>query len=228
MDQISFGLHSTQEQRKIEANLSIYYRETQNQIRFSGFSDVLFSNQLETEVIRGDGYSIGLETYLKKEIPGWSGWVSYTLSDSRSRFAALNNGNFFPSDFDRRHDFSINLIKRFDAVSLNASWTYATGSPYTVPTGTYIYQDVLYPTFTEVNNFRLPDLHHLDASVTFQGRGRNKSFSSSSFVFSIYNLYGRKNAYSYVFRTDPETGELNTFKLYLFTIVPSFTYNFKF
>jgi len=45
---------------------------------------------------------------------------------------------------------------------------------------------------------------------------------------SVYNLYARKNAYSIDFKVDDKTGTTYAEKSYLFRIVPSITYNFKF
>ena len=47
-------------------------------------------------------------------------------------------------------------------------------------------------------------------------------------VFSIYNLYGRKNAASINFRQNQDSGLNEAVKLSIFGIVPSVTYNFKF
>ena len=50
----------------------------------------------------------------------------------------------------------------------------------------------------------------------------------SSWNFSVYNLYGRENAYSINFNTDPETGVTTATQIALFKFIPSIAFNFKF
>jgi hypothetical protein len=58
---------------------------------------------------------------------------------------------------------------------------------------------------------------------------RKSKSSEMSLSFSIYNIYGRKNAYKISFRNNEEN-YLNTeaVKLSLFSVVPAITFNFRF
>jgi hypothetical protein len=91
------------------------------------------------------------------------------------------------------------------------------------------------------NEDRFPDYNRMDASVTWKNESLGKKWKGS-WNFSIYNLYGRKNPFSYQFteiknndiRFDGSSGEKivsrrpGVIMTYLFTFLPAVTYNFKF
>ena len=60
--------------------------------------------------------------------------------------------------------------------------------------------------------------HRLDINVTYTTDGGN------FWNFSLYNAYGRRNAYALLFGN----AEADVIKLSLFSFVPSISYNFKF
>jgi len=75
----------------------------------------------------------------------------------------------------------------------------------------------------------MPDYHRLDLSLTVKDKPRDNRKWQGEWVFSLYNAYGRKNAWAINF--EPETKEplkMQATKTYLFSVVPSVTYNFKF
>jgi len=69
----------------------------------------------------------------------------------------------------------------------------------------------------------------MDIAATLTPIGNSDKKLKGEWVFSVYNIYGRKNAYAVNFRTDADNPNL-TFaeKTYLFQLIPSVTYNFKF
>jgi hypothetical protein len=100
---------------------------------------------------------------------------------------------------------------------------YYTGNAVTFPSGKYRileYNEVNY--FTERNGYRMPAYHRLDLGATWQGE-------RSSWTFSLYNAYGRENAYSIRFQKDPnDPAKTQAVQTALFKFVPSITYNFRF
>ena len=73
----------------------------------------------------------------------------------------------------------------------------------------------------------MPTYHRLDLSVTYENTNRKKQ--ESSWNFSLYNVYGRENAYSINFQQDPnDPNKMQAVQLSLFRWVPAITYNFKF
>jgi hypothetical protein len=73
----------------------------------------------------------------------------------------------------------------------------------------------------------MPAYHRLDVGLTLKTKKHEKY--ESSWNFSVYNAYARRNTYSISFRqneTDPSKTE--AVRQSLFQLVPSITYNFKF
>ena len=137
----------------------------------------------------------------------------------------MNNGNYYRANYDKPHDLTVVMdYKVGKRVSLNANFTYSTGRPITVPTSVYQLGPIRsLANFSERNQFRIPDFHRLDLSLTI-GRGFKKSRKyKSEWAFSIYNVYARKNAYSIFFNENSRA-----FKLAILSIFPSVSYNFQF
>ena len=102
------------------------------------------------------------------------------------------------------------------------------GQPVTYPNGQYTYQDILVPSYGLRNENRLPVYHHLDISATLTPHKNDKRSWKSEWVFSIYNVYNRKNAASINFKQNTETGNNEALRTSIFGMVPSVSYNFKF
>jgi hypothetical protein len=144
-------------------------------------------------------------------------------------FRDINNGNPYPAPYDSPHDVSIVLNYEISPrFSISTNWVYATGRPVTFPTGRALIDGAIVPIYSNRNAYRMPDYHRLDLSVTFRGKPSEKRFKGE-WVFSVYNAYNRHNAWSINFVQDAKD-PLITYaeKTYLFGIVPSITYNFKF
>jgi len=77
--------------------------------------------------------------------------------------------------------------------------------------------------FSERNQYRIPDFHRLDISVTLgEGHRKNRRWKGS-WTFSVYNVYGRKNPYSVFYR------HIMPYKMSILGVpFPSLTYNFTF
>jgi hypothetical protein len=145
--------------------------------------------------------------------------------------------------FDRPHDITLVLNHEFSpSWSAGLTFIYTTGQAVSFPTGVYEvdFQSVpLYSNFR--NEDRFPDYHRMDASVTWKNADKGRKWKGS-WNFSVYNLYGRKNPFAYEFREiynddfrydRDEDGPIVSTKqgivmTYLFTFLPSLTYNFQF
>jgi hypothetical protein len=111
--------------------------------------------------------------------------------------------------------------------SLSANWVFYTGDAVTFPSGKYQIDGNVYFAYTNRNGYRMPNYHRLDLGATRQLK-KTKKFSSE-LALSLYNAYGRQNAYQISFRegkNDPNITE--AVQTSLFTFVPSISYNFKF
>ena len=94
--------------------------------------------------------------------------------------------------------------------------------------GQFDFQNVIVPFYGLRNQQRLPDYHRLDISATYRPKRKPNRVYQSEWVFSIYNLYNRKNAASISFRENTEIGTNEAVRLSIFGIIPAVTYNFKF
>ncbi len=226
-DQISLGYFRNFLDNNIETSFEVYYKTLQNQVDYKNGADLLLNQFVESQLVFGDGRSYGAEFYLKKNYGQLTGWLSYTLSRTEREFAAINNGDAYPTTNDRTHDISLTGIYQFnDKWSFSANWVYNTGQAYTFPSGKYQIDGQTINYYTERNGYRLPDYHRLDLSTTynFDSNGRYES----NINFSVYNAYGQANPYSVYFREsedDPNVTE--AVKVYLFTFFPSISYNFN-
>ncbi|MEN6456174.1 MAG: TonB-dependent receptor, partial [Prolixibacteraceae bacterium] len=83
------------------------------------------------------------------------------------------------------------------------------------------------PVYSDRNSERFPAYHRLDLSYTHKLRNWGKVERDLS--FSLYNAYGRRNTWAIQFEADDDNPKkMNAINHYLFTFVPSITYNLKF
>lgn len=226
-DQVSGGYFVNFYKDMFELSVEGYFKWMQNQIDYINGATLRANETVENQLLYGVGRSYGAEFFLKKAKGKFTGWVSYTYSKSERKFNGINNANWYPSRFDRTHNVSIVLMYDITPrINVSATWVYYTGLATTFPTGKYFLNGQLVPYYGLRNQDRFPDYHRLDIGATFVLKKR-KVWEHDLNV-SIYNLYARKNAYSIDFIPDPDTGTSYAEKTYLFRIVPSITYNFRF
>jgi hypothetical protein len=227
-DQISLGYFKNFNKNAFETSVEVYYKEMKNQIDYKNGADVILNEYVESQLTFGKGRSYGIEFFVKKNIGNLTGWISYTLSRTERTFAEINDGDPYPARQDRTHDVSVTLIYQFnERWTFSANWIYYTGDAATFPSGKYEVDGTTINLFTERNGYRMPDYHRLDLGATWLLK-KNEN-SEMSLTFSLFNAYGRRNAYSISFREN-EANPLYTeaVRLALFTYVPSVTFNFRF
>ncbi len=232
--QVSLGLYKNFNGNDLELSLESYFKRSTDILDYKVGAQLLLNETIETEVLQGDGRAYGIEFLLKKNAGKLNGWLGYTYSRSFIRLDSefpeerVNNGEYFPSNFDKPHDFSIvanyKFTKRFSA---SANFVYQTGRPVTYPIGSFEFNNSEFVFYSDRNEFRIPDYYRLDISFNMEGNHKIKKFAHSFWNFSIYNVLGRNNPYSVFFVT--ENGELKAFQSSIFAIpVPTITYNFRF
>ena len=163
-------------------------------LRFTPWSEEVNYNQF---FYTGTGVANGLEFLLQKKYGRYTGWISYTLSKVEHTFPDLE-ADPFPALHDQTHEFKLVNSYGWDDWTFSATWIYATGRPYTEPTG--VEEEELFDggrTIERVvlgskNGARLPAYHRLDLSVSY----RFRLFGSQSIVgATVFNLYDRKNVW---------------------------------
>ena len=233
-NQVALGIYKNLDGNTYEISLEGYYKRSKNILDYKVGAQLLLNEEIETEVLQGDGKAYGVEFLVKKNEGRLNGWLGYAYSRSFVRLDSefpeerVNNGEYFPSNFDKPHDVSLvanyKFTRRFSA---SANFVYQTGRPVTYPIGSYEFNNAEYVFYSDRNKFRIPDFYRLDLSFNMEGNHKIKKFAHSFWNFSIYNVLGRNNPYSVFFVT--ENGELKAYKSSIFAIpVPTITYNFKF
>ncbi|MHC1707147.1 MAG: carboxypeptidase-like regulatory domain-containing protein [Bacteroidales bacterium] len=229
-EQFSIGYFRNFMNNYIETSAEIYYKTNHNCIDFRDHAELLLNPKLEGELRFGSAYSYGLELYFKLQKEKFNGWISYTLSKSMRKIEEINEGNEYRSPYDKPHNISIvlnYLVNR--RISLGANWVYATGAPVTFPTGRAIIGNKVVPVYSDRNAYRMPDYHRLDISLILKGKDKPGKRWKGEWNFSVYNAYGRKNAWVINFTEDPDNQDVMIAeKTYLFSVIPSITYNFHF
>ncbi|MBS9463463.1 TonB-dependent receptor [Flagellimonas sp. 389] len=233
-DQFTLGLFKNIDGNTFELSLEGFYKRSDNILDFKTGAQILLNENIVLETLQGEGESYGVEFLIRKNKGKLNGWLGYTYSRSFIKFDSefpeeqINNGDFFPSNFDKPHDLSLvtnyKFSKRF---SLSTNFTYQTGRPVTVPVGSFSFDNSEFVVFSDRNSFRIPDFYRLDIGLNIEGNHKIKKFAHSFWTISIYNVLGRNNPFSVFFVT--ENGEVQGQQASIFNIpVPSITYNFKF
>ncbi|GHV29787.1 TonB-dependent receptor [Bacteroidia bacterium] len=233
--------------RKVyEISIEGYYKTMDNVLEYKeGTSFLNPDNRWEDRVLQGDGRSYGLELFIQKKTGSLTGWMGYTLSWTDRLFEELNNGRRFPYKYDRRHDFSIALIKRLNKkVELSGTWVFGTGNSISLPVGVYQTANPVRPNLTpetpsypdyydfgKRNGYRMAPYHRMDLSVSFM---KETKWGERRWVFGVYNAYSRRNPY-YIDVEKKERDYMgDIYQKYeyiqysLFPIIPSISYQFKF
>jgi hypothetical protein len=227
-DQVSVGYYRNFGANNYELTVEAYYKTMQNQIDYRNGADVYTNDAIESQLVFGEGRAYGAEWMLKKKEGRLTGWVSYTLSKTERRFDGVNNGNWFNARQDRTHDISVVGTYRLnDKWTLSGNWVYYTGDAVTFPGGKYNIDDRVVFYYTERNGYRMPSYHRLDLAATRQLKKRGRY--TSELTFSLYNAYGRENAFTINFRESKDNPEkTEAVQTTLFKFVPSISYAFKF
>ena len=227
-DQYSIGYVNTLNQNMFEMSTELYYKNLQNQLDYVDGAEVNTLADVESALLYGVGRAYGFEWLLKKKEGLFTGWVSYTLSKTERKIDGINQNNWYNAKQDRTHDIAVVGIYTINSKwSVSGVFVYNTGDAVTFPTGKYAFQGQTLYQYASRNANRMPDNHRLDISVTYDKKRKKKI--QESWNFSLYNVYGRENAYRITFQDDPNNlSRTQIIQTSLFRWVPSITYQFKF
>ena len=235
-DQVALGYFRNFKENRYSLEVETYYKKVQNRLDYIDGANLVANNAIEQVILNGQLRSYGLEIMFRKNEGRFNGWISYTLSKSEQQTpgrtsgeSGINNGNWYNSVYDKTHNVAVtgsyNLNKKW---SFGSNFIFQTGQPVTYPNGQYEYLGIAIPSYGLRNKNRLPSYNHLDVSATLTPHKNDKRSWKSEWVFSIYNLYNRKNAASINFRENYDTGNNEAIRTSIFGIVPAVSYNFKF
>ena len=213
----------------------VYYRNSRDVVDYKPGANFLLKENIETELLQGINKAYGLELMLSKTKGELVGWFNYTyarslnlINEGRSNQQQINNGNWYNTNYDRPHTFNAALIlNQGKTHDFSFNFTLSSGRPYTAPTAFIRNYNNLYPFYSLRNNVRVPTYHRLDFAWNIYNPSLKEKKVKGNWTFSVYNLYGRKNAYSVYFKS--ENAATNSYKLVIFgTPIPSLSYNIKF
>lgn len=215
-------------------SMETFYRRMYGVIEFNKLlSHLLAINHNYNKYLHsGNGLAYGVETSFGYTGKKFSTRANYTLGRSMRRIRGFNNGEVFPANSDRLHTLSvISTYEPSPKWILSATFIYASGAPYTAPVSMYISGGTLMKEYSSYNGVRLPDLHHLDLSVSY--RIPSKRLRENILNISVFNAYAHKNPLMISWEITPNATNPDILKIKkrvhsLYTIIPSVSWSFKF
>jgi len=233
VDQVAIGYFRNLKDNVFEGSVEGFYKWFDNITDFADNADIFFNEHIATEFRQGEAWAYGIEGQVKKVKGDLTGFINYTWSKTERLIPGVNQGRVFFSNYDRRN--SVNLLVAYelsDKWSFSTTFTYSSGRPITLPTGQYNFQQYNPSFISERNGYLLPAYHRMDISAVLTPRKNKNRRMQTSWVFSVYNLYNRKNAFT-VYSQDEEINDVRTgnkefVMIYLFPILPSVTFNVDF
>jgi hypothetical protein len=232
--QLSLGFYRNFQNNTIETSIEVYYKTIEHYLDYKSGATLLLNPHIETDVFNTRGKAYGAELLIKKSTGKMNGWLSYTWSrtflkqDDPLAGEPVNNGNYYPADFDRPNNVNLVGNYRFShrySLSLNAIYT--TGRPITLPIATFDLGGGQRVYYSDRNQYRIPDYFRTDISFNMEGNSRVHQRFHNSWSFGVYNVTARKNPYSVYFTET--NGVIKGYQLSIFgTAIPFVSYNIRF
>ncbi|MBI9067659.1 MAG: TonB-dependent receptor [Salinivirgaceae bacterium] len=240
-DIINLGFIKSWPAHDIDFNVDVYYKKLYNQIGYKYHAKTMLNPFLDGELRQGDGKAYGFEVYARKTQGRITGQVGYSFTRSLIQIDDLNDGREFKARQDRPVDFSLGLsFLAKPRWLLTANFSYSSGARISSPTSFYFYRGVQVPVYTEQNNDRMPDYKRFDIGTDFKLNKKEGNFEHH-LVISFYNFFNTHNpGFLYFNKVAAANGdlkvpadklnyqELSPSTRYVYTMVPSITYNMKF
>ena len=232
-NQYALGYYKNIYSPSMDISVEMYYKDISNIIEYKDGADLLSNEKVETDILQGDQEAYGVELMVKKNTGKLTGWLSYCYSrslvkvDGMYDWQKINDGLVYPSNYDKPNSvngvFNYKLSRR---LSISSNLVYSTGRPVTYPITIYYVNGLQHVFCSYRNKYRLPDYFRMDLSFNVEGNLKAKKLAHSYFMVNIYNLTGRKNAYSVFFQSDQ--GRIQGYKMSIFGIpIITISWNFK-
>ncbi|HEX7493492.1 MAG TPA: TonB-dependent receptor [Bacteroidales bacterium] len=233
-DQVAFGFYELLFNNSFEVSAEMYYKGIRNMVDFKGGTNLIMDDNIEKDIVKVKGKAYGLEVVLKKTEGKSRFSIGYTYArtfiKSTGNFSdeIINSGKWFPANFDKPNDLVVTFNYLYShRVSFSANYTFSSGRPITYPVAMFNIRDQLFVSYSDRNEYRIPDYSRLDLSFKVSGNLRSHRIAHPNWTFSVYNIFGRENIYSVYFRNDGNI--VKGYKLSVFgRAIPSITFNFDF
>ena len=245
--QVALGLAGSSPSGRTTWTVEGYWREMRGLVAYEeGAAFTTPFDDWEDLVVTGDGRSRGLELFVQHRTDRLTAWLGYTLAKTDRLFDDLNDGEWFPFRYDRRHDVSTvalyQLSKTFD---VSAAFVYGTGDAITLPVAEFEGTPFGYGSVEEWvrpsqngdnvtvygprNGFRLPSYVRADLGLTLYFR---RGPRPHALALNVYNATNQKNPFLTLLEDeyDGRTGESRRELLgvALFPVLPTLSYQFAF
>jgi hypothetical protein len=233
-DNYSIGYYANTREDRAEISLELFYKSIDNLIEYKDFPELFLNPHIETELVSGLGRAYGGEFYARKLKGYVTGWISYTythseiLVDSSSESEGINGGNWYPQGYNRPHALNLVINRALrNRGTFSVLLQYLHGRPITAIETSYSTNGTVVPVYSSRNKYNIPAYLRFDISLTIGSVLRKVD---DSLVLSIYNLFGRDNAYSVFYQRPwinyyvPKPYQLSVVGVAL----PSITYNIRF
>jgi len=227
------GLFRNFAKNTVETSVKAYFKTMKNYLDYRGGAELLMNPHLETEVAGVKGKAYGVEVMAKKTQGKLNGWVSYTWSRAllhrhEELSSSSNSNNWYPADFDKPHEVKfVGNFKLTHRYSFSLNCDYSTGRPITLPKSKYWLERTPYVYFSERNKYRIPDFFRIDISFNIEAGHHLTKLTHGYFNIGVYNVTGRKNAYSVYFIS--EGNNIQGYQMSIFGVpIPYASYNIKF
>lgn len=216
-----------------ETSVEIYYRDLKNQIDYPDSYVNNVSRDVEQDFVFGKGMAYGAEFFIRKNKGRLTGWIGYTWSRTLRSFPDIEGGRWYPATYDRINDMSVvlsyNISKKWD---ITGTFVYYTGNTYTPLAYLYLIDGRFNQAYAPRNSSRLPNYHRVDLAAVYTPHPeRTDRKFSSSWTFGLYNAYNQLNPFFIYYNIENNfergTAKANAYKVTIFPIIPSVTWNFK-
>jgi len=108
-DQASIGYYKRFPNSGIVLDTELYYKFLNHQIDYIDHAHMLLNPAVEGQLLFGVANAYGLEVMVRKDEGRIRGWVGYTLSSVKKKFAKIDNGTPFPAFYDRPNEINVFL-----------------------------------------------------------------------------------------------------------------------
>ncbi|MDE2645256.1 MAG: TonB-dependent receptor [Bacteroidota bacterium] len=246
--QVASGFAWNSPQRAYEVTIEGFYKWMNSQIEYAEGAQInnLTGDSWQDRIESGKGWSYGGELFVRKSTGRITGWIGYSLTKTRRKFPALNDGRTFPFRFDRLHDVSVAASWQLSqSIGLSAVWVYGTGQAVWLPVGHFYgfqhdpggsfnvfepEKSRLLTAFGDRNSVRMRAYHRLDLSMQVK---RDRRWAYRTFSFGVYNAYSRRNPFLlYTKNPSDENGNALNYLIFqqvsAFPVIPFANYRLEF
>ena len=208
-------------------SVNAYFKRLYNQVEYKGDMFDFFNSKydLDSHLLKGDGWNYGLNIMLHKQSGRLTGWVSYSLGRALRRFDNKDYSGTYPANHERIHEMNAVCTYRLKKVEIAGTFIYASGIPFTAPQYYYVSAGQIISKPGEHNACRMRPYMRLDLSVTFPIIKNERQ--ENGINVSLYNVTGRKNDVMYRLKYQDGTYYYGNMSFFL-RWIPSISYYHKF